>query len=164
MCTGNVAGQENVCMVRCQNPEGPFGGCVPVQLAGDIEEVANPTMSETGGSAEDDVNAIVDAAEEVEDGEEDGGNNGEEGSNDDEEGREDETGEGEGNEETEDIAENTTDDVGEGENGGEEVTPNDLFDRLRLAKARKLKRAQRIALRRHHRRAQRALKKAARSP
>ncbi|KAH7024456.1 uncharacterized protein B0I36DRAFT_250867, partial [Microdochium trichocladiopsis] len=34
-CTGTVAGQSNVCMVRCQNPAraGPFGGCVPVQLA-----------------------------------------------------------------------------------------------------------------------------------
>jgi hypothetical protein len=35
-CTGTVAGQQNVCMVRCQNPAraGPFGGCVPVQMAG----------------------------------------------------------------------------------------------------------------------------------
>jgi hypothetical protein len=34
-CTGEVAGQENVCLVRCQNPAraGPFGGVVPVQLA-----------------------------------------------------------------------------------------------------------------------------------
>lgn len=34
-CTGTVAGQSNVCMVRCQNPAraGPFGGCVPVQMA-----------------------------------------------------------------------------------------------------------------------------------
>jgi hypothetical protein len=33
-CTGTVAGQENVCMVRCENPAraGPFGGCVPVQM------------------------------------------------------------------------------------------------------------------------------------
>ncbi|KAF2415658.1 hypothetical protein EJ08DRAFT_666844 [Tothia fuscella] len=33
-CTGNVAGQQNVCMVRCQNTAraGPFGGCVPVQM------------------------------------------------------------------------------------------------------------------------------------
>jgi len=33
-CTGTVAGQQNVCMVRCQNPAraGPFGGCVPVQM------------------------------------------------------------------------------------------------------------------------------------
>lgn len=35
-CTGTVAGQPNVCMVRCQNDAnaGPFGGVVPVQLAG----------------------------------------------------------------------------------------------------------------------------------
>ena len=35
-CTGTVAGQSNVCMIRCENPAraGPFGGCVPVQMAG----------------------------------------------------------------------------------------------------------------------------------
>jgi pyruvate/2-oxoglutarate dehydrogenase complex dihydrolipoamide acyltransferase (E2) component len=35
-CTGTVAGQSGVCMVRCENPAraGPFGGCVPMQLAG----------------------------------------------------------------------------------------------------------------------------------
>ncbi|CAI4211650.1 unnamed protein product [Parascedosporium putredinis] len=34
-CTGTVAGQDNVCLVRCQNPAraGPFGGVVPVQMA-----------------------------------------------------------------------------------------------------------------------------------
>ncbi|KAH7120532.1 hypothetical protein EDB81DRAFT_666934, partial [Dactylonectria macrodidyma] len=33
-CTGTVAGQENVCLVRCENPAraGPFGGVVPVQM------------------------------------------------------------------------------------------------------------------------------------
>ncbi|KAH7173269.1 uncharacterized protein B0J16DRAFT_349814 [Fusarium flagelliforme] len=33
-CTGTVAGEENVCLVRCQNPAraGPFGGVVPVQM------------------------------------------------------------------------------------------------------------------------------------
>ncbi|GAB0134309.1 hypothetical protein EsDP_00002686 [Epichloe bromicola] len=33
-CTGSVAGQDNVCMVRCQNPAraGPFGGVIPVQM------------------------------------------------------------------------------------------------------------------------------------
>jgi hypothetical protein len=37
-CTGTVAGQSNVCMVRCENPAraGPFGGCVPVQMAGAV--------------------------------------------------------------------------------------------------------------------------------
>lgn len=35
-CTGTVAGQSNVCLVRCQNAAraGPFGGVVPVQMAG----------------------------------------------------------------------------------------------------------------------------------
>ncbi|KAK4193821.1 hypothetical protein QBC35DRAFT_458088 [Podospora australis] len=35
-CTGTVAGQDNVCLVRCQNSAraGPFGGVVPVQMAG----------------------------------------------------------------------------------------------------------------------------------
>ncbi|RBQ71435.1 hypothetical protein FVER53590_00014 [Fusarium verticillioides] len=34
-CTGSVAGEENVCLVRCQNPAraGPFGGVIPVQMA-----------------------------------------------------------------------------------------------------------------------------------
>jgi len=34
-CTGTVAGQDNVCLVRCQNDAraGPFGGVVPVQMA-----------------------------------------------------------------------------------------------------------------------------------
>ena len=35
-CTGNVAGEDNVCLVRCQNGAlaGPFGGVVPVQMVG----------------------------------------------------------------------------------------------------------------------------------
>lgn len=35
-CTGTVAGQSNVCMVKLVNPSnaGPFGGCVPVQMVG----------------------------------------------------------------------------------------------------------------------------------
>ncbi|KAK1836628.1 hypothetical protein QBC39DRAFT_367428 [Podospora conica] len=35
-CTGTVAGQDNVCLVRCENDAraGPFGGVVPVQMAG----------------------------------------------------------------------------------------------------------------------------------
>ncbi|KAI6084806.1 hypothetical protein F4821DRAFT_164903 [Hypoxylon rubiginosum] len=34
-CTGTVAGQDNACLVRCQNGAraGPFGGVVPVQMA-----------------------------------------------------------------------------------------------------------------------------------
>ena len=70
-CTGNVAGQQGVCMVRCQNPQGPFGGCVPVQMGANSTAVANPKMSETGGSAEEDIDAIVDAAEESQSSSED---------------------------------------------------------------------------------------------
>ncbi|KAI8951238.1 hypothetical protein F4801DRAFT_578617 [Xylaria longipes] len=35
-CTGTVAGQDNMCLVRCMNDAraGPFGGVVPVQMAG----------------------------------------------------------------------------------------------------------------------------------
>jgi hypothetical protein len=35
-CTGTVAGQEGVCLVRCQNAAraGPFGGIIPVQMVG----------------------------------------------------------------------------------------------------------------------------------
>ncbi|KAI0104697.1 hypothetical protein GGR51DRAFT_225254 [Nemania sp. FL0031] len=35
-CTGTVAGQDNACLVRCKNAAraGPFGGVVPVQMAG----------------------------------------------------------------------------------------------------------------------------------
>ncbi|KAE9365990.1 hypothetical protein N431DRAFT_418932 [Stipitochalara longipes BDJ] len=34
-CTGSMGGMEGVCMVRCNNAAraGPFGGCVPVQMA-----------------------------------------------------------------------------------------------------------------------------------
>ncbi|EUC33085.1 hypothetical protein COCCADRAFT_63684, partial [Bipolaris zeicola 26-R-13] len=50
-CTGTVAGQTNVCMVRCQNPAraGPFGGCVPVQMAG--AAAAAPAAGAAAGTA-----------------------------------------------------------------------------------------------------------------
>lgn len=46
-CTGTVAGQSNVCMVRCENPAraGPFGGCVPVQMAGAAAAAAAPAAA-----------------------------------------------------------------------------------------------------------------------
>ncbi|KAF4452215.1 putative gEgh 16 protein [Fusarium austroafricanum] len=51
-CTGTVAGEENVCLVRCQNPAraGPFGGVVPVQMA----QGNNNNGTETGGNAGND--------------------------------------------------------------------------------------------------------------
>lgn len=50
-CTGTVAGQSNVCMVRCENPAraGPFGGCVPVQMAG--AAAAAPAAGAATGAA-----------------------------------------------------------------------------------------------------------------
>ena len=34
VCTGTVAGVANLCMVKCENPVGPFGGTVAVQMGG----------------------------------------------------------------------------------------------------------------------------------
>ncbi|MCJ1417344.1 hypothetical protein MMC32_003687 [Xylographa parallela] len=34
VCTGTVAGVSNLCMVKCENPVGPFGGTVAVQMGG----------------------------------------------------------------------------------------------------------------------------------
>ncbi|KAF1815025.1 hypothetical protein P152DRAFT_505931 [Eremomyces bilateralis CBS 781.70] len=47
-CTGTVAGQENVCMVRCENPAraGPFGGCVPIQMAQSAQRPARRDLTE----------------------------------------------------------------------------------------------------------------------
>ncbi|KAF2689088.1 hypothetical protein K458DRAFT_291083 [Lentithecium fluviatile CBS 122367] len=52
-CTGTVAGQSNVCMVRCQNPAraGPFGGCVPVQMAGAAAPAAAGAAVPAAGAA-----------------------------------------------------------------------------------------------------------------
>jgi hypothetical protein len=46
-CTGTVAGQSDVCLVRCQNPAraGPFGGVVPVQMAGGSGNAGNSTKA-----------------------------------------------------------------------------------------------------------------------
>ncbi|OHE91941.1 hypothetical protein CORC01_12791 [Colletotrichum orchidophilum] len=48
-CTGTVAGQNNVCLVRCQNAAraGPFGGVVPVQMqqAGNTPAVARRNLA-----------------------------------------------------------------------------------------------------------------------
>ncbi|KAK5051458.1 hypothetical protein LTR84_003110 [Exophiala bonariae] len=52
-CTGTVAGQDNVCMVRCENPAraGPFGGVVPVQMAAAAANNAVATGAATNGTA-----------------------------------------------------------------------------------------------------------------
>lgn len=50
-CTGTVAGVKNVCMVKCQNPSGPFGGTVAVQTggAGTANSGTNSTAATGGG-------------------------------------------------------------------------------------------------------------------
>ena len=50
-CTGTVAGQENVCLVRCMNDAnaGPFGGVVPVQMV--QPGAANATTPATAAPA-----------------------------------------------------------------------------------------------------------------
>ncbi|KAH7316813.1 hypothetical protein B0I35DRAFT_409963 [Stachybotrys elegans] len=57
-CTGSVAGEDNVCLVRCQNPAraGPFGGVVPVQLvtgagAGAATNATEPARRSTNAKA-----------------------------------------------------------------------------------------------------------------
>ena len=51
-CTGTVAGEENVCLVRCQNPAraGPFGGVVPVQMTQATGGNANNGNTNTGNT------------------------------------------------------------------------------------------------------------------
>lgn len=58
-CTGTVAGEDNVCLVRCQNPAraGPFGGVIPVQMvsgnggnAGNATEAGNTGNAGTGNA------------------------------------------------------------------------------------------------------------------
>lgn len=46
-CTGTVAGVQNVCMVKCQNPSGPFGGTVAVQT-GNGAGTANSGTANSG--------------------------------------------------------------------------------------------------------------------
>lgn len=54
-CTGTVAGQDNVCLVRCQNSAraGPFGGVVPVQMVDAGAAAGNGTEAgaANGGAA-----------------------------------------------------------------------------------------------------------------
>ncbi|KAI0517024.1 hypothetical protein F5B22DRAFT_143652 [Xylaria bambusicola] len=46
-CTGTVAGQDNACLVRCMNAAraGPFGGVVPVQIAGGSAAAARRALA-----------------------------------------------------------------------------------------------------------------------
>ncbi|EXA32640.1 hypothetical protein FOVG_16144 [Fusarium oxysporum f. sp. pisi HDV247] len=55
-CTGSVAGEENVCLVRCQNPAraGPFGGVIPVQMAQATGNNGNNNNADTGNAGNTD--------------------------------------------------------------------------------------------------------------
>jgi len=71
-CTGNVAGQNNVCMVKCQNAAraGPFGGCVPVQMvqggaAPAAAPAANKRDTSDDGLSAADLQALRDDGEEI---------------------------------------------------------------------------------------------------
>jgi len=46
-CTGTMAGQSNTCLVKLVNPSnaGPFGGCIPVQMAGAAPAGAAPAAT-----------------------------------------------------------------------------------------------------------------------
>lgn len=63
-CTGTVAGQENVCLMRCMNDAnaGPFGGVVPFQM---VQAGANATApaGAAGGAAAAPAPAAARAAE-----------------------------------------------------------------------------------------------------
>ena len=63
-CTGTVAGQNNVCLVRCQNPAraGPFGGVVPVQMAGGNAGGANNATDDAASNGAANNNAGNDSA------------------------------------------------------------------------------------------------------
>jgi hypothetical protein len=51
-CTGTVAGQSNVCLVKIVNPSnaGPFGGVIAVQMAGAGSSTAATTSNSTGAT------------------------------------------------------------------------------------------------------------------
>ncbi|WKT40190.1 Egh16-like virulence factor [Fusarium oxysporum f. sp. vasinfectum] len=55
-CTGSVAGEENVCLVRCQNPAraGPFGGVIPVQMAQATDNTGSAGNNNGNGNADED--------------------------------------------------------------------------------------------------------------
>jgi hypothetical protein len=49
-CTGTVAGQSNVCLVKIVNPSGagPFGGVVAIQIAGTVPLKSSDASSTAG--------------------------------------------------------------------------------------------------------------------
>ncbi|MCJ1427786.1 hypothetical protein MMC29_005691 [Sticta canariensis] len=63
-CTGTVAGVKNVCMVKCQNPSGPFGGTVAVQTGDAGTKISGTADSDTedSGTANSTTTTGADAA------------------------------------------------------------------------------------------------------
>ncbi|KAF5683475.1 gEgh 16 [Fusarium circinatum] len=109
-CTGTVAGEDNVCLVRCQNPAraGPFGGVIPVQMAqgnggnagnatetGNTGNTANAGTGNTNDNANDAANDTTnDTTDNTTTGGANGnanGNNNDNGNDDEDEDEEDET-------------------------------------------------------------------------
>ncbi|KAF5603943.1 gEgh 16 [Fusarium subglutinans] len=109
-CTGTVAGEDNVCLVRCQNPAraGPFGGVIPVQMvqgnggnAGNATETGNTGNTGNTGAGNANDNAEDTANDTTNDttngganGNANGNNNGnanDNGNDDEDEDEEDET-------------------------------------------------------------------------
>ncbi|KAK1978395.1 hypothetical protein LZ30DRAFT_784196 [Colletotrichum cereale] len=69
-CTGTVAGQANVCLVRCQNGAraGPFGGIVPVQMStGTTPAAARRNLARAIGETERQFKRMVKRAVEAAD-------------------------------------------------------------------------------------------------
>ena len=59
-CTGTVAGVSNLCMVKCANPAGPFGGVVPVQSGAGTGQTSG--TGTTGGNDTISANTSASAA------------------------------------------------------------------------------------------------------
>lgn len=49
-CTGSSGDLTGICLVRCQNPVGPFGGCVPVQQVDTVIKPLKPIPERPGHS------------------------------------------------------------------------------------------------------------------
>jgi hypothetical protein len=50
-CTGTIGTTTNVCLVKCANPSGPFGGTVPVQqIAGGAAAAAGGAQAAAGNA------------------------------------------------------------------------------------------------------------------
>jgi hypothetical protein len=62
-CSGTVAGQSNVCLMKIVNPSGngPFGGVIAMQIAGTAAAASNSTAEAATASADTTAAAATDA-------------------------------------------------------------------------------------------------------